>query len=393
MKVKSTTSFSNIYLFVSDALRYDSIPDVVVDGNQLIKTVSSSGVSCTAFASLATGLYPPQHGVWTFSDLVPDSVTTLYDLFASDCPSHLVVTSLADSRDNAVHYNNTREFESALESVQEPFFAFDRELATHTVYGQPGGTQTTDQEFETTEDYWHSRGADLDAVREDYSCGTEMAARKFEERLGILRDRGLLEDTLVVFTADHGEALGEHGMVGHTNVPLAPEMVYVPTVFYNDDVTVDGEFMGHVDLLPTIASLLGQSVDGDRPGYDLTEGAPDDRMMFNADKRRGGHVYSVWDDAGGHTFSSVPYHIRVGRALERLTVNNRARMHRRQLPTIAALPFRQSRTFGSPGFDRETAAAFCEDVFSSSMESRSRTLDEDAKEQLRALGYTESDIE
>lgn len=393
MQVRSTRDFSNVYVFVSDALRYDSVPDRVAKENQVIKTVSSSGVSCTAFSTLVTGLYPPQHGVWTFSDLVPDSVTTLYDLFAGDCPSHLVVTSLADSRDNAIHYNNTREFESALESLQEPFFAFDRELATHAVYGQVDGTQTTDQEFETTEEYWHARGADLDAIREDYARGTEVAARKFEERLGILRDQGLLEDTLVVFTADHGEALGEHGMVGHTNVPLAPEMVYVPTIFYNDEVTVDGDFMGHIDLLPTIASLIGQSVDGDRPGYDLTAGAPDNRMLFNADKRRGGHVYSAWDGSGGHTFSSVPYHIRLGRAIERLSVNNRAKMHRQKFPKIAALPFRQSRTFGSPEFDRETAAAFCKDVFSSTVDSRSQTLDKDAKEQLRALGYTESDIE
>jgi hypothetical protein len=392
VKIKSTAEFSNIYLFVSDALRYDSMPDAVANGNQIVKTASSSSVSCAAFASLITGLYPPQHGVWKFSDLVPDSITTVYDFFAGDCPSHLVVTSLVDSRDNAIHYNDTRKFESALESVQKPFFAFDRELATHAVYGQVGGTQPTDQEFETTEDYWDARGADLDAVREDYDHGTKVATRKFEERLGILRDCGLLEDTLVVFTADHGEALGEHGMVGHTNVPLAPEVVYVPTVFYNDEVTVDGDFMGHIDILPTIASLIGQSVDGDRLGYDLTEGAPDNRILFNADKRRGGHVYSAWDDAGGHTFSSVPHYIRLGRALERLSVNNRAQMHRRKFPKIAALPFQQSRMFGSPRFDRETAAEFCEDVFSSAVESSSQALDEDSKERLRALGYAESDI-
>jgi hypothetical protein len=91
-------------------------------------------------------------------------------------------------------------------------------------------------------------------------------------------------------------------MVGHTNVPLAPEMVYVPTVFYNGEVTVDGDFMRHVDLLPTIASLISQSVDGSRPGYDLTEGAPENRI-FNADKRRGGHVYSAWDGAGPEAYT------------------------------------------------------------------------------------------
>jgi hypothetical protein len=393
MQVRSTREFSSVYVFVSDALRYDFVPDAVSEGNQAVKTVSSSGVSCTAFSTLVTGFYPPQHGVWTFSDVIPDSVTSLYDLFENNCPSHMVVSSLVASRRNAEHYNDTDEFESELRSIEEPFFVLDRELATHAAYGQSGGRQETDQEFESTDDYWQAKGADLDSVREDYAYGAAVSARKFNERLDILRDRGLLEDTLVVFTADHGEALGEHGMVGHTNVPLAPEVVYVPTVFYNDAVTVDGEFMGHVDLLPTVASLLGQSVGGDRPGCDLTAGAPDDRMLFNADKRRGGHVYSAWDDSGGHTFSSVPYHIRLGRVLERLTVNNRAQIHRRKFSTIATLPFRQSRRFGSPGFDRETAEAFCEDVFSSSVKSQSQALDEDAKEQLRALGYTESDIE
>jgi len=393
MQIQSTKEFSNVYLFVSDALRYDSTPDVVADGNRVVRTVSSSGVSCAAFSTLVSGLYPPRHGVWTFSDLIPDSVTSFYDLFSGECPSHLVVSSLVDSRDNAVHYVDTRDFESSLRSVEEPFFALDRELATHAVYGQTGGTQTTDHRFETTDEYWQTRGGDLDAVREDYARGAGVSAGKFEERLGILRDRGFLDDTLVVFTADHGEALGEHGMVGHTNVPLAPEVVYVPTVFYNDGVSVDGDVMGHVDLLPTAASLVGKSIDTGLSGRDLTEGVPDDRMFFNADKRRGGYVYGAWDASGGHTFSSVPYRLRLARVIERLTVNNRARMHWGQAGTVATLPFRQSRTFGSPGFDRETAEAFCQDVFSSSVESRSQTLDGDAKDRLRALGYAEGDIE
>lgn len=392
MQVQSQKEFSNVYLFVSDALRYDSVPDVVANNNQVIKTVSSSGVSCAAFSTLITGLYPPQHGVWTFSDLIPDSVTTLYDLFPGNCPSHLVVTSVVESRDNAIQYDDTRNFESALKSVQEPFFVIDRELATHAAYGQVGGTQVSDQRFETTDDYWQTRGGDLSAIREDYARGVEVSSKKFKERLSILRDRDILDDTLVVFTADHGEALGEHGMVGHTNVPLAPEVAYVPTVFYNEEVTVNGDFMGHVDMLPTIASLVDHSVDGNYPGYDLTEGAPDDRMVFNADKRRGGHVYSAWDQYGGITFSSVNYYLRFARAFERLTANNRAQMHRQRVKTIATLPFQQSQTFGIPRFDRQSAEKFCQGVFESSIESNSQRLNKDVKQRLEALGYSEEDI-
>lgn len=394
MHVRSSKGFSNVYIFVSDALRYDHVPDAVADDNEVVKTVSSSGVSCTAFSTIVSGLYPPRHGVWKFSDVVPDSVTTFYDLFPGNAPSHMGVSSVVESRSNAEHYNDTPAFESALGSLEEPFFVMDRELASHAVYGQRNGVHIDDdeREFSTTDEYWEARGSDLEAIRRDYQRGAEVAADAFRERLDVLEDNGLLEDTLVVFTADHGEALGEHGMVGHTNVPLAPEVVYVPTVFYNDEVSVGGDIMGHVDLLPTIAALTGKTVPADIDGVDRTREASGPAMFFNADRRKGGHVYGAWDADGGHTFSSVPLHLRIGRALERLSVNNRTRLHWKLFRSIASLPVRQSRSFCNPAFDRETAADFCDDVFSRSVESESRNLEDDAKGRLRALGYVEEDF-
>jgi phosphoglycerol transferase MdoB-like AlkP superfamily enzyme len=394
MQVTAEAEFTNVYLFVSDALRFDYVPEAITNHGNAIKTVSSSGVSCTAFSSLVSGLYPPRHGVWAFSDLVPDSVTTLYDFFPGESPSYMIVTSIVDAIDSAIHTNDAMEFESMMERVEEPFFIFDRELSTHAAYGQDESSHipAKDKAFETTEEYWKNRGADLDAIRSDYEAGVKKAAENFERRLDTLRDRGVLNDTLIIFTADHGEALGEHGMIGHTNVPLAPEVAYVPTVFYNDAVTARGEVMAHVDLLPTIASLTDNDIPRECSGVDLTQGAPDDRIIFNADSRRGGHVYSAWGANGGHTFSSVPLYVRLARAAERLTTNPGATFHRRRAGTVLSLPLRQNRTFRSPSFNRETANAFCEDVFAQTVSSESRTLGEDAKDRLKALGYAEEDI-
>ena len=80
--------------------------------------------------------------------------------------------------------------------------------------------------------------------------------------MDVLGDRGLAEETLVIYTSDHGELLGEYGFFGHTHL-ATPEIVYVPTTFCHPDLEPSAEpsLLHHVDLLPTVASVLGDAVD------------------------------------------------------------------------------------------------------------------------------------
>jgi arylsulfatase A-like enzyme/Flp pilus assembly protein TadD len=81
-----------------------------------------------------------------------------------------------------------------------------------------------------------------------------------------LRERGLLDRTLLVLTADHGESLGEHGENTHAyfvydatqHVPL---IVRAP---WGDRGRVAAQVSG-ADVLPTILELLGQAPE---PGID-----------------------------------------------------------------------------------------------------------------------------
>lgn len=68
--------------------------------------------------------------------------------------------------------------------------------------------------------------------------------------------------TLRVITADHGEGLGNHGFEGHGR-NLYQEQVRVPLILHGDPErlrhAVITELVRHVDLLPTLAELLGVS--------------------------------------------------------------------------------------------------------------------------------------
>lgn len=111
-----------------------------------------------------------------------------------------------------------------------------------------------------------------------------------------LRARGLDEKTAVVVLSDHGEGFGEHGIDFHgyhlyaaqTKVPLimrvpgfAPRRVTLP--------------VGHIDLLPTLANLVGAAPEPTMQGRsllgELAGLAPDDtdRQIFQEVSFEGNH--------------------------------------------------------------------------------------------------------
>ncbi len=78
-----------------------------------------------------------------------------------------------------------------------------------------------------------------------------------------LRTSGLLESTVIVFTSDHGEEFGEHGMTHHAH-QLYEESVQVPLFIRIPGVPPQQleAITSHVDLLPTLLDLTGTADDG-----------------------------------------------------------------------------------------------------------------------------------
>ncbi len=79
--------------------------------------------------------------------------------------------------------------------------------------------------------------------------------------LDSLKQTGLLANTLVVRTADHGEMGLAHGGLRQKNFNAYEESIRVPLVYSNPKLypraARSGALVSHVDFLPTMASLVG----------------------------------------------------------------------------------------------------------------------------------------
>jgi arylsulfatase A-like enzyme len=101
-----------------------------------------------------------------------------------------------------------------------------------------------------------------------YDAETRFTDDELRRLLDELRARDEYEDTLVIVTSDHGEALGEHDAFGHYGA-LYEELVRVPLVFRipGEESATVSEQVGLADIAPTVLDYLGEpvEVDDDEP--------------------------------------------------------------------------------------------------------------------------------
>ena len=100
---------------------------------------------------------------------------------------------------------------------QHPFFAFLTYLDVHYSYGGPVGYPKPAWDQGTTID--------------EYDAGLKYEDDYIGRLLADLDRQGVLKNTLVIITSDHGESLGDHGLSYH-GAALYWELVHVPLIFY-----------------------------------------------------------------------------------------------------------------------------------------------------------------
>jgi arylsulfatase A-like enzyme len=99
-----------------------------------------------------------------------------------------------------------------------------------------------------------------------YQASIERADGCFGEFLAGLRKLGLYDESLIVFTADHGDNAGDIGRMGH-GLYLAPSEIKVPLIIHlprslRSQTVTDTERVAFVsDITPTITYLLHAEVD------------------------------------------------------------------------------------------------------------------------------------
>jgi choline-sulfatase len=128
----------------------------------------------------------------------------------------------------------------------------------------------------------------MNAIRAYYgmiTCVDDMIGELITE----LKKAGMYENTYIIFTADHGDNLGEHGLIGNKHTPMNGS-VSVPLVISGPGLKRDSKVdmpVSMVDLYPTIIDMAGIDFhDPDMPGKSLLpvlqgKEAATDRTVFS----------------------------------------------------------------------------------------------------------------
>nr|MDJ0888436.1 sulfatase-like hydrolase/transferase [Desulfobacterales bacterium] len=179
-----------------------------------------------------------------------------------------------------------------------------------------------------------------------------------------LETLGFLENSIVIYTADHGELCGAHGMSGK-GATAYREQNHVPLVVYHPDLA-GGQTCGavtcHLDLVPTILGLTGtaakqkEAVAARLRGHDLSPLLAAPRQAAHDAVRDGAlYCYSMWSFMDADWLKKVA---RAAAAGQKMTPENLPRPDTRKRSNIRTVydgRYKYSRYFNSQEHNQPTS--------------------------------------
>jgi arylsulfatase A-like enzyme len=139
--------------------------------------------------------------------------------------------------------------------------------------------------------------------RARYKLQVEAVDRAIGDVIESLKASGKYDDTIIVLTGSHGEALGEHGMTGH-DVTLYDEVLRVPLVvkLVKDDPRraqmsrLQFDLVRHIDIAPTVLALLGERALPAAEGLSLLATDPRELVAESHPPEAPGTIVACRDD-------------------------------------------------------------------------------------------------
>ena len=299
----------NIYIVLSDACQAHHLGiygyqrntsphidafarDAVVYEN----TYANSVFTRPSIATLFTGLYPDNHKVrLQFASLPPQLLTMPEYLKAKGYNTSIISSNIVTSprcgftqgvddyfsvlEKHWAPKNNSifSQFSSWLAKKTQVHFSFMHYLHPHfpkvppadfPVTFRPGKVKITMGRVNQLVRKENKTGIppDADELREitdAYDSSIAWVDSEFGKILSLLKIKKLYDDSMIIFLADHGEAQGEHGVLGHGR-NVFEETTRVPLIIkYPKNMNLKGQVHQLVELadfFPTIASLFGQQL-------------------------------------------------------------------------------------------------------------------------------------
>jgi arylsulfatase A-like enzyme len=183
-----------------------------------------------------------------------------------------------------------RLVEERLDSWVEssPLFLFINYLEPHLEYRPPDDFAREElppgasvkEAREINQDAWaYITGAeemseqDFEILRALYRAELRYLDMRLRELYESFESRGIADETVFVITGDHGENIGDHGLMDH-QYSLHETLLHVPLVICGvgfDSERVDHHVQG-IDIFPTILDIAGAETPEGLPGVSIRDG-------------------------------------------------------------------------------------------------------------------------
>lgn len=173
--------------------------------------------------------------------------------------------------------------------VSEPFLVTIHFYDPHSPYQPPSpydtyftssGTIGGYDDWPIDTDLWNDPYliAHLEALYDsEIRCADSQLSRLFQS----MREMGLMDNTLVILVADHGEEFMEHGDTGHAN-NLYQQTIHIPLILSGPGIEPGSVILlnaGQFDVLPTVLAYLDIPVPNHVEGINLLGDIPVNRII------------------------------------------------------------------------------------------------------------------
>ncbi|TDI93822.1 MAG: DUF229 domain-containing protein [Caldithrix sp.] len=181
---------------------------------------------------------------------------------------------------------------------QRPFFAFLNYFDAHTPYIPPEPFElkfgTKKPSMPNIRHNYEYKTQEIEPLRDAYDSCIAYLDNEIGSLLDQLDDRGVLNNTLVIVTSDHGEQFGEHGLMFHGN-SLYRALLDVPLLILFPARVPAGDTVPETvslrDLPATVVDLLGLENNVFFPGSSLRRYW--DNLQDSSDARTRTHLSEV----------------------------------------------------------------------------------------------------
>jgi arylsulfatase A-like enzyme len=299
----------NVILLTIDSIRPDHLGcygytretsptiDGIAENGVLFQNAFSQSVwTIPGIMSILTSLQPAVHGVEQRGDTLDPAITTMLDCFRESgyaVPNIcflLTIPEFATIRVGAPEeeYYSAEDDDELLRWLDDnhdsKFFAWFHHRSVHLPYKTEKATREMflpvlppEEELSSGMRAVLSDAAVVPIGTAEFEEGDrqimeglyDAEVKKLDNFVGRLhaklREHGLLEKTLIVITADHGEELLDHGFVGHASTmrsaTLYDEVMRIPFIISLGNHLPSGrkihEQVQQIDVMPTILDIAG----------------------------------------------------------------------------------------------------------------------------------------